>query len=118
MAARRSYASQASRTLVRDWAALLRRRSLAELPGTDRVGAFIVEQADRDLRPRRGLGSATARARAASSTFVRSMRGTLSELNARGHRHAEPASNRENRTQTGIVTSSKKRLDRCALTDS
>ena len=72
MALRRSCASEASsNSLARDWsviAATIARRSGRH---SSVLGALFVEQADRDLRPRRGLGSATARARAASAAPFR-----------------------------------------------
>jgi hypothetical protein len=60
--------------------------------------ALFVEQADRDLRPRRGVASPIARARAASAAlFVLSIIVRWLEVNAQGHCNFGPALNRENR---------------------
>ena len=58
-----------SNSLTRDWsvvAATIARRSGRRSSVLD---ALFVEEADRDLRPRRVFGSATARARAARGPF-------------------------------------------------
>ena len=72
-------ASEASSdSLARDWSVVA--ATIAGRSGrrSSMLDALFVEPADRDLRPRRGVGSATARARAASAAlFVCSIIGAL-----------------------------------------